>query len=56
MKAKYETRKQELLEECELAQEVFHCVLPRLEQFMRPFIESLVRKEQCEHASTFVRS
>ena len=37
MEAKYETRKQELLEECELAPEVFHRVLPRLERFMNPF-------------------
>jgi len=55
MEAKYETRKHELLKECELAPEIFHRVLPRLERFMNPFIESLVRKEQCEHASTFVQ-
>jgi len=55
MEAKYETRKEELLEECALAPEVFHRVLPRLERFMKPFIESLVRKEQCEHANTFVQ-
>jgi len=55
MEAKYEARKQELLEECMVAPQVFDRVLPRLEQFMNPFIESLVRKEQCEHASTFVR-
>jgi SRSO17 transposase len=55
MEAKYEVRKQELLDECALAPEVFHQVLPRLEQFMNPFIESLARKEQCEHASTFVQ-
>ena len=55
MEAKYEARKKELLDECVLAPEIFHQVLPRLEQFMNPFIESLVRKEQCEHASTFVQ-
>jgi len=55
MEAKYEARKQELLDECELAPEVFHRVLPRLERFMNPFIESLARKEQYEHASTFVQ-
>jgi len=55
MEAKYEVRKQELLDECTVAPEVFHRVLPRLEQFMNPFIESLARKEQCKHASTFVQ-
>ena len=55
MEAKYERRKQELLDECEVAPQIFDRVLPRLERFMKPFVESLVRKEQCEHASTFVQ-
>lgn len=55
MEAKYEARKQELLDECKLAPQVFDRVLPRLEQFMKPFVDNLIRKEQCEHASTFVQ-
>lgn len=55
MEAKYEARKQELLDECEMAPQVFDRVLPRLERFMEPFVSSLVRIEQCEHASTFLR-
>ena len=55
MEAKYEVRKQELLDECSVAPEVFERVMPRLERFMKPFVESLVRKEQVAHASTFVQ-
>jgi len=55
MEANYEARKQELLDECTMAPQIFDRVLPRLERFMAPFVESLVRKEQCEHASTFVQ-
>ena len=55
MEAKYEARKQELLEECTVAPQIFERVMPRLERFMEPFVESLVRKEQCQHANTFVQ-
>ena len=52
---KFEDRKEELLNECELAPEVFQRVVPRLERFMTPFVDRLVRREQVEHASTFVQ-
>ena len=55
MEAKYEARKQELLEECTVAPQIFERVMPRLERVMEPFVENLVRKEQCKHASTFVQ-
>lgn len=55
MEAKYEARKQELLEECQVPPQVFERVIPRLEKFMEPFVDSLVRREQREHASTFVQ-
>jgi len=55
MEARYEARKQELLDECTVAPQVFEQVMPRLERFMEPFVENLVRKEQCEHANTFVQ-
>ncbi len=55
MEAKYEARKQELLEECTVAPQVFDRVMPRLEKFMKPFVENLIRREQCEHARTLVQ-
>lgn len=55
MEAKYEARKQELLEECTVAPQVMDRVLSRLERFMKPFVERLVRAEQAEHAHTFVQ-
>ena len=55
MEANYERRKQELLDECTVAPEVFDRVMPRLERFMDPFVEPLVRYEQVDHAHTFVQ-
>ena len=56
MEAKeFEARKEELVNECDVAPHVFQRVMPRLERFMEPFIDSLVRREQVEHAGTFVR-
>ncbi len=55
MEAIYETRKQELLDECSVDPRVFEQVIPRLERFMAPFVENLVRREQVEHAQTFVQ-
>ena len=51
----YEKRKQELLDECKIAPQVFDQVMPRLERFMDPFVESFVRSEQVEHSKTFVQ-
>ena len=51
----FEARKKELVNECDVAPQVFERVMPRLERFMEPFIDSLVRREQVEHAGTFVR-
>jgi SRSO17 transposase len=55
MEAEYEVRKEQLLEECAVAPQVFDRVMPRLERFMEPFVESLARREQVEHAHTFVQ-
>jgi SRSO17 transposase len=55
MDAKYETRKQELLDECVVDPRIFERVVPRLEKFMDPFVEVFVRKEQVEHANTLVQ-
>jgi SRSO17 transposase len=54
MDAQFERRKQELLQECDFASEIFEQVVPRLEDFMEPFVASFVRREQVEHAQTFV--
>ena len=51
----FEARKEELVEECSVAPHIFDRVMPRLERFMEPFVDSLVRREQVEHAGTFVR-
>ncbi len=51
----FQVRKAAVLKECELAPQVFADVLPRLEQFMQPFVDNLARKEQVGHALTFVR-
>jgi SRSO17 transposase len=55
MDAEFEARKAALLEECKVAPQIFNDVLPRLEEFMSPFVEHLARKEQVQHAHTFVR-
>jgi SRSO17 transposase len=56
MKVKeFEARKEELLAECNVAPQVLDRVMPRLERFMGPFVDSLVRREQVEHAGIFVQ-
>ncbi len=55
MEARFETRKQELLDECTVAPQVFDRVMPRLERFMVPFVDSLPHKAQVEHTATFVQ-
>ena len=56
MEAKdFEFRKEELVNECRVASEVIDRVMPRLERFMEPFVDRLTRREQIEHADTFVR-
>ena len=48
MDAAFETRKQELLDECSLDPQVFDRVMPRLERFMSPFVVRLVRKQETD--------
>jgi SRSO17 transposase len=55
METDFAKRKQELLDECTVAPQVFEQVMPRLEQFMEPFVEPFVRRQQVEHALTFVQ-
>jgi SRSO17 transposase len=54
MEARFELRRQQLFEECEVAPEVFEEVMPRLERFMGPFVETFFRPEPCRHAATYV--
>jgi hypothetical protein len=54
MDAQYATRKQQLLAECQVAPEIFHEVMPRLETFMLPFVRTFCRQEPAQHAHTYV--
>ena len=42
----FQLRQAAVLKECDLAPQVFADVSPRLEQFMEPFVDNLVRQEQ----------
>jgi SRSO17 transposase len=55
MEAEYATRKQQLLEECQSAPEIFDQVMARLETFMVPFVRTFRRQEPSAHAHTYVR-
>jgi SRSO17 transposase len=54
MEARYATRKQQLLAECQVAPEVFDQMMPRLASFMAPFVETFCRQEPDQHAHTYV--
>lgn len=54
MEARYATRKQQLLAECQVAPEVFDQVLPRLTTFLAPFVETFCRQELDQHAHTYL--
>ena len=51
---RYRLRKQPLLDECEVPPEVFRGGIERLAEFARPFAECLVRREQKDHARTYL--
>ena len=51
----FETRKQELIDESEVSSSMFNQVSDRLKEFMVPFVSSLVRREQVDHAHTLVQ-
>ena len=55
MEARYEIRKQELLDECKVAPEVFAELNSRLEAFMDPFVDSFCRRELNDHTRTYLR-
>src|SRR4029453_8487310 len=54
MEARYATRKQPLLAECQIAPAIFEQVLLRLTTFMAPFVETFCRPELDHHTHTYL--
>src|SRR5215468_6342586 len=54
MEARYAMRKHQLLEECQVAPEIFDQVMPRLHTFMVPFVETFQGQTLTQHAKTYV--
>ena len=55
MPARFEVRRRELLDECQVPDQVFQKVLPRLQTFLQPFLQHLCRCEQYQHLTTYVQ-
>ena len=55
MDARYTIRKAQLLEECQVAPEVFEQVMPRLRAFLAPFVDTLQGQAPRAQAQTSVR-
>lgn len=54
MEDRYAYRKTQLLEECQVAPEIFERVLPRLYTFMDPFVATFQGQAAEQHAKTYV--
>jgi SRSO17 transposase len=54
MEARYALRKTPLLEECQVAPEIFEQVMPRLATFMKPFVTTCHGQAADHHAKTYV--
>ncbi|MGH8060034.1 MAG: IS701 family transposase [Candidatus Entotheonellia bacterium] len=54
MEARYAIRKNQLVQECQIAPEIFHQVMPRLYTFMEPFVETWCGQALPQHARTYV--
>src|SRR5882724_6081546 len=54
MDARYTIRKHQLLDECQVAPEIFEQVLPRLNTFMKPFVTIFQGQVAEQHAKTYV--
>jgi hypothetical protein len=54
MEARYAIRKHQLLEECQVAPEIFDQIMPRLHTFMAPFVEIFQGRTLTQHAKTSV--
>lgn len=54
MDRRFAARRDQLLADAEVDPRISNCVLPRLERFLDPFVASLQRSEQAEHARHYV--
>ena len=54
MNRRFAARREELLADAEVAPEILRGVLPRLERFLDPFVASVQRREQGQHARPYV--
>ena len=54
MEARYTIRKCQLLDECQIAPEIFEQVIPRLYTFMEPFVKIFRGQIAEQHAKTYV--
>ena len=54
MDARYSIRKNQLLDECQVAPEIFEQVMPRLHTFMAPFVDTFQGQALSHHAKTYV--
>ena len=54
MEARYAFRKSQLLDECQVAPEIFEQVIPRLYSFMNPFVKIFHGQAAEQHAKTYV--
>src|SRR3989454_2055143 len=54
MEARYAFRKSQLLDECQIAPEIFEPVIPRLYSFMKPFVTTFHGQAADQHAKTSV--
>jgi SRSO17 transposase len=54
MEARYAFRKTQLLDECQVAPEIFEQVIPRLYAFMAPFVKTFQGQVAAQHAKTYV--
>jgi SRSO17 transposase len=54
MERRFEARKQELLAQAEIQPQVSQGMLPRLQQFVAPFVARLHRAERREHAQVYI--
>jgi hypothetical protein len=54
MEARYAIRKSQLLDECQVAPDIFEQVMPRLETFMQPFVRIFQGQAAEQHAKTYV--
>ena len=54
MEARYAFRKTPLLDECQVAPEIFEQVIPRLSPFMKPFVKIFQGQGDGQHATTSV--